>query len=218
MNCILFLCWFFFLGGGGENVKRKVCILQCFCTIFGSKGQGQHAQICILNFASLPHTKCSLTIIFDIQWCNFTYKAMFSMTSGVPLLTMELKDPRYIVKLEVKMLDITFHLNIMILHKYMLSMTWEWFQQILGSKTQTKENMKSLIFFTTGRGDLSHKYSSSFIFWKLLKFQLYLKLIIMHLVVVLVMSDSFVYRMHLQYALILNKFCWAFTSDFSRIM
>ena len=58
-----------------------------------------------------------------------------------------------------------------------------------------------------GGGDLSHKYSSSFIFWKLLKFQLYLKLIIMHLVVVLVMSDSFVYRMHLQYALILNKFC-----------
>ena len=48
---------------------------------------------------------------------------MFSMTSGVPLLTMELKDPRYIVKLEVKMLDITFHLKIMILHKYMLSMT-----------------------------------------------------------------------------------------------
>ena len=48
---------------------------------------------------------------------------MFSMTSGVPLLTLELKDPRYIVKLEVKMLDITFHLNIMILHKYMLSMT-----------------------------------------------------------------------------------------------
>ena len=32
--------------------------------MFGSKGQGQHAQICILNFASLPQTKCSLTIIF----------------------------------------------------------------------------------------------------------------------------------------------------------
>ena len=61
---IVSLLGFFFLGGGGENVKRKVCILQCFCTIFGSKGQGQHAQICILNFASLPHTKCSLTIIF----------------------------------------------------------------------------------------------------------------------------------------------------------
>ena len=41
---------------------------------------------------------------------------MFSMTSGVPLLTLELKDPRYIVKLEVKMLDITLHLNIIILH------------------------------------------------------------------------------------------------------
>ena len=62
-------------------------------------------------------------------------------------------------------------------------------------------------FFTMGRGDLSHKYSSSFIYWKLLKFQLYLKFIIMHLVVVLVMFDSFVDRMHLQYALILNKFC-----------
>ena len=32
--------------------------------IFGSKGQGQHAEICILNIASLPHRKCSLTIIF----------------------------------------------------------------------------------------------------------------------------------------------------------
>ena len=87
-----------------------------------------------------------------------------------------------------------------------------------GIENSNQRKYDEFDFFTTGRGDLSHKYSSSFIFWKLLKFQLYLKLIIMHLVVVLVMSDSFVYRMHLQYALILNKFCWAFTSDFSRIM
>ena len=174
-----------------SNVKAKfiICILQCFCTIFWSKG------VNMLKFAFWTshhfHTQNVVSLLyFDIQWCNFTYDAMFSMTSGVPLLTVELKDPRYIVKLEVKMLDITFHLNIMILHKYMLSMTWEWFQLILGSKTQTKENMKSLIFLPPGGGILSHKYSYSFIFWKLLKFQSYLKLIIMHLVVVLVMSDS----------------------------
>ena len=136
---------------------------------------GQKVKVNMLKFAFWTshhfHTQHVVSLLyFDIQWCNFTYDVMFSMTSGVPLLTVELKDLRYIVKLEVKMLDTTFHLNIMILHKYMLSMTWEWFQLI----TQTKENMKSLIFFTTERGDLSHKYSSSFIFWKLLKFQLYL--------------------------------------------
>ena len=44
--------------------------------------------------------------------------------------------------------------------------------------------MKSLIFFTTeggggGGGNLSHNYSSSFIFLKVPKFQSYLQLMIM---------------------------------------
>ena len=76
-----------------------------------------------------------------------------------------------------------------------------------GIENSNQRKYEEFDFLTTGRGDLSHKYSSCLFFWKLLKFQLLLKLIIMHLVVVLVMSDSFVYRMHLQYALILNKFC-----------
>ena len=76
-----------------------------------------------------------------------------------------------------------------------------------GIENSNQRKYEEFDFFYHREGDLSHKYSSSFIFWKLLKFQLYLKLIIMHLVVVLVMSESFVDRMHLQYALILNKFC-----------
>ena len=80
---------------------------------------------------------------------------MFSMTRGVPLLTVELKDPRYIVKLEVKMLDMTLHLNIMIHAQiYVVHDLRMVIQRILGSNTQTKENMKSLIFLPPkgGRG------------------------------------------------------------------
>ena len=58
------------------------------------------------------------------------------------------------------------------LHKYMLSVTWEWFQLILGSKTQIKENIYEefdICYHRKGGGgaggNLSHKYSSSFIFW-----------------------------------------------------
>ena len=159
------------------NARFVICILQCFCTIIISPfdiwysddisdvlpmSKRRHFWVkrsrstCSnLKFWTLHHfhTENVVSLLyFDIQWLNFTYDAMFSMTSRVPLLTVELKDPRYIVKLEVKMLDITLHLYIMKLHKYMLSVTWEWFQLILGSKTQIKESMKSLIFFTTARG------------------------------------------------------------------
>ena len=50
-----------------------------------------------------------------------------------------------------------------------------------GIENSNKKKYEEFDIFTTerGGGNLSHKYSSSFIFWKLPNIQLYLKLIIM---------------------------------------
>ena len=124
-----FELYIYFFGGGGDNVKCKgqICDLHIakflhnnyitfwhdivmIPSLLLSRRRhffGQKVKIIMLKFAFGTlhhfHTQNEVSLLyFDIQWCNFTYDAMFSMTSGVPLLT---------------------------------------------SKTQTKENMNSLIFY-----------------------------------------------------------------------